>query len=46
MPSGQSGSNAADFRGFEYAWESDSHAPGHTYNGTIALSGSTLPVIS
>jgi len=46
MPSGVSGSNAADFRGFEYNWECDSHAPGHTYNGTIPLSGSTLPAIS
>jgi hypothetical protein len=44
---GKSGLKAADYKGFEYNWECDSNAPGHTYNGSIPLSGAiTLPAIS
>lgn len=46
MPSGKSGTKASDAKGFEFSYENDSFAPGYTYNGTIALSGSTLPAIS
>lgn len=46
-PSGKSGAKAADAKGFEFNYEADSFAPGHTYNGAIVLSGSlTLPAIS
>jgi len=46
MPSGSSGLAATDFKGFEYTWEGDSHAPGYTYNGSIPLSSGTIPPIS
>lgn len=46
MPSGKSGKKAADQKGFTYAFDADSFAPGFTYNGSIPLSGSTLPAVS
>ena len=45
-PSGTSGKNAADPKGFNFDFDCDSFAPTYTYNGTIALNGETLPVIS
>jgi hypothetical protein len=44
--SGTSGKNAADPKGFNFEFVCNSFAPTYTYNGTIALSGETLPVIS
>lgn len=46
MPSGKSGKKASDVKGFVFNYENDSFAPGYTYNGSIPLSGSTLPAVS
>jgi hypothetical protein len=45
-PKGKSGSKAADSKGFECEFTTDSFVPGFTYNGEIPLDGTTLPAIS
>jgi hypothetical protein len=45
-PKGKSGSKAADAKGFECEFTTDSFVPGFTYNGEIPLSGETLPAVS
>lgn len=43
---GHTGASASDPIGFDITINADSFIPGYEYNGTIALSGSTLPAIS
>ncbi len=45
-PTGDSGQKAADAKGFTFAFETDSFAPGWIYEGSIPLSGSTLSGVS
>lgn len=43
---GHTGASASDPIGFDIEVSADSFIPGYEYNGTIALSGSTLPAVS
>lgn len=45
-PKGKSGGKASDSKEFVYDFETDSHIPGFSYNGTIILDAETLPAIS
>lgn len=45
-PKGKSGSKAADAKGFECEFTTDSFVPGYTYEGEIVLDNETLPGVS
>jgi hypothetical protein len=45
-PTGESGQKAADVKGFTYAFEADSFAPGWIYEGAIPLSGGSVVGVS
>ena len=46
LPKGKSGDKPADAKQFTYEFNTDSHVPGFTYKGVIALDGVTLPAVS